>query len=408
MRKQQKYQWLMPVVLMMVGLYGCTSAQITEGEIEADARPAEFEQVIELDKTVYFQSPNGEPVMVVPGTYAVEAADDVLKLTSSSEANGKPVTIHAEAATHEESIADSESLSMSGEDDDHLVTLLKPDGKVLQATGSYSGVTMRGKKEAKRFNFDFKGLLKVIPKIQGIFTSPKFGAITPGGNLYLKGKQFGKSKGTLVLSVKNRFDKVQKYPLTVESWSDTKIKAKIPSRISEIPDHNASFVLKTSQGISHKAWTVNFYATRKIHVLKRNDAVVRVKTCSRGADHNNCNGASYSDQGACTFSHPHLRTDATYTIMHLNCDAVIDWDDGTDILEVKLKNGWVIDKIDISGGGSSPSEKLRLPTQEELKRSTYDTSVWRQNVSWEVSPGKDYVLYSFWVKIKGPEGVPYK
>jgi hypothetical protein len=403
MRKSERFFTLGLLVIATTILIGCSVSHAQDTE-EAEAKPAEFERLVELEKTVHFLTPAGEDVAVSPGTYSVEAANGALRLTSNETEDSQPVTIQAEATTHTESVETPEPIAIPDEDDQQVILLLMPEGKALQSVGSLSGVRERG----MRFRRSTVGprTLTLIPQIKGIFTVPRLGAISPNGRLYIRGKGFGKSKGKIILSVKNLSNTVIKYPLTVEQWSDTKIKATIPLNISRVPDHKASFVLKTTKGLGSRAWTVNFYAKRDIHWLKRDE--VRVKTCSRGADHNVCNGWNQSDPGACTFSNPKLRTDATFTIMHLNCDVAVDWDDGTDVLEVRLKNGWVIDRIDISGGGSSSSEKLRLPTQLELKRSTYGTSVWKQKISWEVSPGKDYVLYSFWVKIKGPEGLVYR
>ena len=403
MRKSEPFFTLGLLVIATTILIGWSVSHAQDTE-EAAARPAEFEPLVELEKTIHFLTPSGEDVAVSPGAYSVEAADDALILTLNQTEEVQPVTIKAEATTHTESIDTPEPLTIPEEEDQKVIMLLLPEGKALQAVGSSSGIRERGM-TLKRVRGNPR-IIRKMPRLKGVFTAPRLGAISPNGRIYIKGKGFGTSKGEIILSVRKLSKRVITYPLTVKNWSDTKIKATIPSGISNVPDHTAWFVVKTSQGLRFRTWAVNFYAKRDTHTLKRTE--VRVKTCSRGADHNVCNGWNQSDPGACTFKDPYLRKDATFTIMHLNCDAIVDWDKGDDEIEVRLLNGWVISKIDISGQGSSTSEKLELPTQLELKRSTYGTSVWKQKIHWEVSPGKDYVLYSFWVKIKGPKGLPYR
>ena len=408
MRKQVSYQWIVLIVLVAFGFSGCTSSQIKDVE-EADAKPAEFEQVVELEKAVHFQTPAGEAVVISPGAYSVEAADGALRLIPSSEEEGQPVTVQAEATTHEEAVEKPESMAMPGEEDQHVVMLLMPNGKALEASGSYSGVSTRGKKKF-RFNFKgLKGILKYIPKISGVFTTPRFGAISPNGTIYIKGKQFGKKKGTIVLTVKKYGGKgrwsTKKYNLTVKQWGDKKIKATIPKSIVGVADGKVSFVLKTAKRIPHKAWKVNFYATRETKQLRRGEAM-KLGFCSNGADVNWCLGLNFSDKGSCFYKNKE-RKDASISAFHLNCDDVVDWDDGSDVYEVRLKNGWVFDKIDPSGGGSSAKDWVKMPVGRALKKLK-GLSVWKPTIKWKISPGKDYVAYHYWIKVKGPKGVPTK
>jgi len=81
------------------------------------------------------------------------------------------------------------------------------------------------------------GALQYIPKVNAIFTTPKLGALTPGGTLYVKGEHLGTSKGKINLHLSHPVPQV--LALSVEEWSDTKIKAKIPGNISVVMDHQA-------------------------------------------------------------------------------------------------------------------------------------------------------------------------
>ena len=131
-----------------------------------------------------------------------------------------------------------------------------------------------------------------------------------------------------------------------------------------------------------------------------------LKYCSNGANVNLCLGFDHSDKDHCFYASK-IRKDATISAFHLNCDDVIDWDDGSDVYEIKLKNGWVFKKIDPSGGGSSPKDWVKMPVGQALK-PIIGSSVWTPTISWEISPGKDWVAYHYWIKIEGPKGVPYK
>ena len=52
----------------------------------------------------------------------------------------------------------------------------------------------------------------------GIFTTPKLGALTPGGILYVKGEHLGTSKGKINLHLSHPVPQV--VGLSVEEWSD--------------------------------------------------------------------------------------------------------------------------------------------------------------------------------------------
>ena len=406
-----KYHWSVLISFLAITLIlpAYSASQEKEDADEANAGPVESERVVVLEKEVHFLTPTGEDVVVSPGTYTVEAAEDALRLTLTGEETAQSVTVKAEATTHEASIEEPELITISEEEDQQVVILLMPDGKALEAVGSSSGIRERG----MRFRAQRAPTrnLRRLPRIKGIFTAPRFGAISPDGRLYIKGTGFGNSKGQIRLQVKNIANKIKTYYLTVNNWSDTKIKATMPGNISGVKDTKSSFILRTAKGLRSTARTVNFYAARQTTQLKHGENVY-LKYCSNGANVNLCLGFDNSDKDHC-FYNPIVRKDATISAYHKNCDDVIDWDDGSDVYEIKLKNGWVFDKIDMSGGGntssnSGPQGFVTLPTQLELKRSAIGTSTWTQTIPWKISPGKDYVHYHFWVKIKGPKGVPYK
>jgi hypothetical protein len=246
-----------------------------------------------------------------------------------------------------------------------------------------------------------------MPQIKGIFTAPRFGAISPDGRLYIKGKGFGNSKGQIRLQVKNIANRIKTYYLAVNNWSDTKIKATMPGNISGVKDTKSQFILKTAKGLRSTARTVNFYATRETRKLRPGEAV-KLGYCSNGADVNHCLGYNHSDKGSCFYKDRRTKQDqeATINAFHLNCDDAIDWDDGSDVWEVKLKHGWVIVNVWAAWGSSSSKDTVDMPRWNDLKNKILGKSVWKQTVSFEISPGKDWVRYSYAITVKGPKGVP--
>jgi hypothetical protein len=83
---------------------------------------------ITLEKSVHFTTPDGSDVVVEPGTYTIEAAEEWLRLISGERRDALKV---------------ANALSQSSAADEHRITLLLPGGKGLEAIGSVSGVRSR-------------------------------------------------------------------------------------------------------------------------------------------------------------------------------------------------------------------------------------------------------------------------
>lgn len=100
---------------------------------------------IVLEKRVHFSAPDGADVVVAPGTYQVEQAEETqLRLVPATEGEQKPsLLIVAMATQHDEPLGGSLALSVPYKEDEHHVMLLLPEGKALDAVGSYSGVRTR-------------------------------------------------------------------------------------------------------------------------------------------------------------------------------------------------------------------------------------------------------------------------
>ena len=97
---------------------------------------------ITLNEPVHFLTPGGENVVIRPGTYTVEAAEDWLRLVPEERQNSQ--LIDAETAAHEEDLTGPVVHSLPNKDaDQHVVQLLLPNGTSLEAIGSYSGIRSR-------------------------------------------------------------------------------------------------------------------------------------------------------------------------------------------------------------------------------------------------------------------------
>jgi hypothetical protein len=96
---------------------------------------------ITLEKSVHFTTPDGSDVVVEPGTYTIEAAEEWLRLISGERRDA--LLLEAIKTQHDENLKVANALSQSSAADEHRITLLLPGGKGLEAIGSVSGVRSR-------------------------------------------------------------------------------------------------------------------------------------------------------------------------------------------------------------------------------------------------------------------------
>lgn len=108
-------------------------------------RPGGFATVT-IEKPVHFSSPDGSDVTAAPGRYDVDSIEEAkLRLTpAESAAETSPLIVAAMALPHEEPVESRVALSVPNGEDEHHVVLLMPDGKGLDAGGTYSGTRARG------------------------------------------------------------------------------------------------------------------------------------------------------------------------------------------------------------------------------------------------------------------------
>lgn len=101
---------------------------------------------IELDTPVHFLTPDGSNVVIKAGTYAIEPAEEWIRVMHGERRDA--VLLEATKGAHELELEQPMALSVSGESEDdqdnHHVMLLLPGGESLEATGTYSGIRARG------------------------------------------------------------------------------------------------------------------------------------------------------------------------------------------------------------------------------------------------------------------------
>ena len=107
--------------------------------------PALAATTVTLDQAVHFLNAEGSDVLLDAGTYTVDADDEWLRVTPSAGEAVDALLLEAQTATHEESLTEPLAVSAQGESPDvHHLALLLPDGKRLEAIGTYSGLRSRG------------------------------------------------------------------------------------------------------------------------------------------------------------------------------------------------------------------------------------------------------------------------
>ena len=104
--------------------------------------------IVVLEKAVHFLTADGSDVVVKPGTYRLEEADEWLRLIPGERRDA--LLLEAESSIHEGAVSEPTAISVLGEEDEHILALLLTGGQSLQAIGSYSGIRSRAGVSAAR------------------------------------------------------------------------------------------------------------------------------------------------------------------------------------------------------------------------------------------------------------------
>jgi hypothetical protein len=129
-----------------------------------------------LEQAVHFTNAEGSDLVLNAGTYAVEPAEEWLRIIQDGGNTVDAHLIEAHVGKHDESLDAPLALSGKGENpDSHHIVLLLPDGKKYETVGTYSGVRSRG----RSFRLSRQRLQALIASQRRArateFTTPLFG-----------------------------------------------------------------------------------------------------------------------------------------------------------------------------------------------------------------------------------------
>ena len=334
-----------------------------------------------LDLPIHFKTPEGKGQVLPPGDYRVETGEHSLHLFHQTQ--GIEWAVEAQWATHSQDIPSRMVVAIPEKTDLEYLIVLFPNGKSLEAIGSYSGVWARDLKRIgsaqvreiiKEQNAPEVTVLR--PVIQQFFTIPELWTLQPNGTLFLKGMAFGNNPGEVYLRLKDPY--AVELKLSVEKWNNTEIRAKIPSNITGVKDHVASYYVIRPDKARSGSKTMGFKALREKRKLLASDGAVAILHCSDGADVNSCN--SHGSNATSCYSYTEKKRGSTIDVLHKNCDVAFDADDGEDKFQISLKNGWLIQNIIYGWYTSSGNEYIFVDTQKTLNDKFRGKSSWTQKV----------------------------
>ena len=206
----------------------------------------------------------------------------------------------------------------------------QPDGRISQTPNQRADSTP---------NVPGVGPIPESPKITGARLKPhlKIGSVNaqlaPAGTILIIGKNFGTRKGTVRLRVDpSHFPEYPNgVPLTITDWTDTWVKAQIPSPMTG-PIFSVNVAIRLTR--VNPAKTVEYIQAFQVpvdrRILKRTDVEVRLIHCANtGKGRDDC-----QITGNKTISGNHS----------------IDWDarspsEKRDHFAIHLKNGWVFSRL---------------------------------------------------------------
>ncbi len=123
-----------------------------------DAGPDAPLSVIELEsKAEFFSAESGDPIRVEAGIYTVHPFAEAQLLLERDD--GLEIVVPARVAQHEDDLEQSIAASEAPSEDEIRIALFRPDGSVLEALGSHSGVVSRGR-DARRGRYALRNYQK--------------------------------------------------------------------------------------------------------------------------------------------------------------------------------------------------------------------------------------------------------
>ena len=241
------------------------------------------------------------------------------------------------------------------------------------------------------------------PVIEAVLPVPP-GALTPGTQLFIKGKNFNHQPIEILMfgnfpdDDNSNYSPVSLTKVTLES--STKVNGFVPifSKKGQT-DQTVEIRVKNGRGALSNPWKVKFVGQKEQRIVLRDDVVVL--HCGADGNSNVCNKVVHKDLGLIWIMHSNLISISGY---HFNKWGAVGYDKGYDKYMINLKNGWKFKSLQkVKWVKTSGNEKLNGP----FPPFPEGESNWTPEIHWEVSPN-DSVTYHFKIIAEGPLGTHYK
>ena len=128
-----------PIVLC--SMLGLLILAMTNPIYATETSPA---PVVKIETAIHFLVTDGSDVLVQPGTYQLEVAEDWLRLVPGERRDA--LLLDAHQTQHEENLHAPKALLQEEERNEYRLALLLPGGTGLEAIGSVSGIRSRAVK----------------------------------------------------------------------------------------------------------------------------------------------------------------------------------------------------------------------------------------------------------------------
>ncbi len=236
-----------------------------------------------------------------------------------------------------------------------------------------------------------KGLSEVTPHITG-----HLGALQSGNGILIFGENFGPCCGTVELSAMG-YDMT----LEVDEWHDSVISGFVPARAS-------AACLTGEVRVSNRKGKPSNPLLLTVPLIYESLAWedVKVVHCSEDSNNYSCNDNREIGQCWWLFGGIDRASEAGGSAIHGshgNCAGAVGDDSGTDVYEIDLKGGWVLDNARFVSSVSEQGEAWTIPSTGQLPAGYLEgASYWRPEIKWLATPG-DSLQYGLFIGIRGPE-----
>jgi hypothetical protein len=230
-----------------------------------------------------------------------------------------------------------------------------------------------------------------LPKMEQMLNIP-LGALKYGSQVLINGENFGTNKGNILL-----YGNFPNSPLSFENveWvSTSRVRGYVPQAANGSPNQTVTIKVKTAGNILSNGMTTGFIG-RETKYLVWSD--VGVLHCGDDANKNYCN----DPQG---YFQPHRVQETAMFGFHQNAWATIGDDEGHDIFQIILNNGWILKSMDIVIWEKSSSDEVLNGPHPPFPAGTTN---WTPTIDWVASPF-DHVRYQIKIVVEGPAGTHYK